>query len=1480
MAARLFLLATVFSGQLLAGWSNSEPHFEVHEGEWGTCKRINSSMACYQTRDVYCSSIDSKKAAPWRHCSGDGSRKPENARECLQCQQDCVVTMWSEWTPCSSRDVYTTRNRSVVAPQLEGGLPCPALRERRRCESRATVADLERRHTWRLGTWLQCEPLDGRDCGEGTRARSVECVDLQGRTVNQTLCLQEEAYLRVLPPPLVELCEVPCPCQLSEWSQRSEPAPDCSLSTSGFVSLRSRTVQRHPTLGGQPCGALEDVQDFPGDVECPTVYWEASGWSECSVHDDHPSCGAGYRRRYTYCMEEDMDGVTKQVEPERCNSTERLTNLDPCHIPCPQQCRISEWTAWSHCPNDTCETMLSYRNRTVLVEPYGYECPHLAEVRECPAIPCARWVPDEWSTCFPSSSFNCGWGTESRNVFCRDPDGNLASTLQCNPADLPNQVAVCYKHCLNDTCVISDWREWSACSESCGNTPGVQTRSRYVAVNTSGSCFHLEGGLSQQQSCSVDTLCEFPVFHIEYGHWGECLVPANATRDDKMCSGVRTRTATCFRDGEEVPDNACVIGSRLLEEPCSVPCSTNCTMSEWLTFSECSATCIETSRRRLLEFGTGCPSVDSSGFEIQTSDCDCGKEYDWVAADTWSSCQAFPTPLSLLYVNSAIPDAGALCGQGSQSRIIECRDDLGTVVDERLCDMRTKPPSVRSCVVRCSKRCVITNWTDYSLCSESTMMQRTRQILPFSGYENYIENCPELFSVAQVDEQTCPSHDFSRFTWTIVHDFEELHSCYLPADKVCGPGIRNRTISCINPSVPGTAVNAEFCSRQSSPPDTSQICNENCNIDCEYAHPGWSVWSPCSVTCGTGIQTRTRTVQRNPRGEGRHCGHLNETTTCEMPPCEFFKYSYTDRSVCRPLNETMGCGEGISTSDLVCLVNGVAQFNTSACEPSLGLKAPQRIFTCSVPCDSECVWSEWSTLQWCPDCRSGCYKRTRHILRFGEDCEGTTEQFRPCPMDEAFWWTGDWTDCIVQGAPQEYCGAGIQRRKVECQQGNKGGTYDKVCSHLVKPETSRGCSVPCPVDCVVDTFSEWSSCGECSSDLRATATRKRRVLVMPKNGGRSRPHLVEERACPNLGCDEYFIETNSSALDCTAERTDGVCGLVAHDVLLCRKNTKYVKLEECLQANASGKIVHNANLLHRHADVYCNIECPVVEECNFTEFGPWSECLHICDWSPEDKFQYRTRTLLTSWEGRQELCHSQQQEVRVCPSTDGPTSETRTPPEDERCIRFEWLASNWYSNNTRDVKCHGRGWNVEDSACIESLHPVTSRNSDFNGFCNCPFLSECNGVTTECVCENGFEMVGSLCLPFEGCINNSELMEMSQQCLLHEECNASGECVCPEGIDCPTVTVTGVEPDPKKEETSTQLPGECLSYESYMWSYNIPCNMYHIGPSSSFSMYSVHVVCVVSVCGDNSIPCSSTSVSYISDTIFLRPSFTLPLYAS
>ena len=777
------LVAMVLVGQLLTG-ARSERHFEVFEGDWDTCKRINSSATCYRTRDVHCRAAVGGKPAPWRHCSGSWPRPP-SVEECPQCQQDCVVTMWSEWTPCAgSREVYTTRRRSVAAPRLQNGGPCPALLETKRCEANpATISQLERIHSWKLGLWTGCEPFDERDCGPGTRNRSVECVDLRGRTVNRTLCLQEEAYLHVLPPPLAKLCEVPCPCRLGEWSEWSRSSPDCTLPSPILVQRRTRGVEHHPTLGGDLCGTLEEVRTFSGDVQCPTNYWEASGWSECAVQDEETSCGPGFRRRYTYCMEEDMDGVVKQVDPERCNSTERPTTLDPCVIPCVQQCVVSEWTSWSHCPNNTCEATLSSRTRTVLVEPYGYTCPHLTEVQECPSIPCAQWVPDKWSACFVIGH-DCGWGSQSRNTICRDAAGSVVNN-HCTHLTLPNQVDKCYKHCSNDTCVVSDWGEWSACSESCDDIAGVRSRSRYVAVNGSGSCEFDEGELSQEESCSMDTPCKFPVFHVEYGEWGDCLVPSNATRDSEMCSGVRSRAATCYRDGAEVLDSECLIDSRLMEEPCSVPCSTDCVMSDWFTLSECSDACSQTRSRRLLKFGDSCPSVDKNGFEIQNVPCDCGSVYGWVTGDSWSDCQAFPTPLSQTSHNSIIPNPSTLCGMGYHTRSVKCQDGDRAVVSERDCDIRSKPSSVRACVVPCSERCVVTDWTDYSMCTTGTsVMERTREIVPFSGYDNYLDNCPELASVAQVDGQTCPSHDFTEFVWTISYELGDLHRCYLPPDKV------------------------------------------------------------------------------------------------------------------------------------------------------------------------------------------------------------------------------------------------------------------------------------------------------------------------------------------------------------------------------------------------------------------------------------------------------------------------------------------------------------------------------------------------------------------------------------------------------------------------------------------------------------------------------------------------------------------------
>ena len=1397
---------------LAASVQGDDGIFEVYFGEWKTCTRINASLACYRTRDVYCRTATDGKPAPWRYCSERRLPRLASVEEC-ECGQDCVVTMWSAWTPCNNGEVYTTRQRSVAAPKLRNGKPCPALHEKKRCEmNTATIANLERKHTWRLGSWRECVPF--RHCGQGLRRRSVDCVDLRGVVVNYTLCLEEEAYLHVLPPQVDQLCEVACKCILNVWDEWSECTLDCTLETPRLVRTRTRTIKQYPTLGKQ-CGHLVESDICPMEADCSVYHWETSGWSECSVSDESASCGVGLQKRYVYCI----DGVSlEHVGSENCNSSHKPSSLSSCEVPCTQHCEVGEWNTWEQCPTDTCNVTYTHRNRTVVVEPSGQgtACPHLVEFRECPQLPCYYWGYGTWSSCF--SMDECGNGSTSRVVQCMDIEGNTADNELCEQP-FPEIVAQCYKHCIDDACVISDWSEWSECSETCDNVQGVQTRSRYYLVNSTGYCVHENSEFVQQRTCSVDVPCVPEVYHIQHSQWGVCYLPSGTIVNGEVCEGIQNRTAMCFKDGQPVMQSECTIPFRTFQEQsCSMPCTRQCLMSEWSSYSECSSTsCKQTRTRRLLHFGNNCPYVDGNGVQSENVPCEspCDPEYHWVAEDNWSPCRVFLTPLSQSYVNSHIPVSGVNCGQGYRNRSVVCQDENGEAVEDSFCSAESKPLSLEACVVPCDRHCIVTDWTDYSVCGANNMMERRREIIPFKGSDDYMSDCPELESLIQVDEEQCPSHDFSHFWWLNSLAFGELHACYLDPDETCGPGKSYRTYSCVDRRSQSHAVSSEFCDQETYRNfDTVQSCTDPCTIDCEYSE--WSVWSSCSVSCGHGYSTRTRRIERVPEDEGRLCGRLNENKTCEMPACNYVEYDYTPFSICLPTNQSSMCGEGVRVSDPICLVNGVAQPNTSLCS-SLGSRA-QRRRSCAVPCEGECVLSEWGEWFLCTDCRYCSYKRIKTILRAAgvdNDCSGELHETESCSTrnaEEFAWLPREWTDCIVEWSPrslQDYCGSGIQTRMVECTQRFGDVTYDEKCSHLRKPVAARSCFVPCPVDCVVGSFSEWSGCQQCSSDLGARMSRERRVLVQRENGGRSCPHLIEEQSCPNIGCDEYFVETNSSSLDCYSERSDQVCGRKSHTILLCRRNRDYVPLEECVKANASGEIVHNVSLLN-HKDMYCDIDCPVTRECNFTEYGAWSECLHICNWPdvegsvmPQFWFQFRTRHLLSSWEGHD--CHEQQQEVRSC---DPNVNNSDVTQLSSKCIQFNWSTSEWHTDNSREVQCYGNGSQVEEYACITSEEPVSQRNAQLQGVCTCSPLSKCDGVTTECFCEAGFEMAGSLCLPVQGCLNLPYLVERSQQCLPQEVCGGDGVCRCEEdcsGGTSPMTTPTG-------DTSATGMPGELYMY--------------------------------------------------------------------
>jgi hypothetical protein len=54
-------------------------------------------------------------------------------------------------------------------------------------------------------------------------------------------------------------------------------------------------------------------------------------------------------------------------------------------------------------------------------------------------------------------------------------------------------------------------------------------------------------------------------------------------------------------------------------------------------------------------------------------------------------------------------------------------------------------------------------------------------------------------------------------------------------------------------------------------------------VDCAVS--AWGPWSECDVECGTGMMTRSRTVEKQPENGGKHCPSLIQKRGCQGSRC-------------------------------------------------------------------------------------------------------------------------------------------------------------------------------------------------------------------------------------------------------------------------------------------------------------------------------------------------------------------------------------------------------------------------------------------------------------------------------------------------------------------------------------------------------------------------------------------------------------------
>jgi len=180
-----------------------------------------------------------------------------------------------------------------------------------------------------------------------------------------------------------------------------------------------------------------------------------------------------------------------------------------------------------------------------------------------------------------------------------------------------------------------------------------------------------------------------------------------------------------------------------------------------------------------------------------------------------------------------------------------------------------------------------------------------------------------------------------------------------------------------------TQMNSPTCSKKE---DEYQDCITNlCAVDCKWDF--WGDWSPCSTSCGLGLRTRIRVVEKEAKFGGKKCG---------------------DESV-----QTEQCIED------TCPVSG--------------------------------RWSPWSRWGFCSKtCGVGSRSRSRSCTEpepqfGGEECSGANRDHKECyrkdcPAVDGSWsgW-GRWTKCSVT------CGKGQTVRKRRCTQPAPSGN-GRMCT--------------------------------------------------------------------------------------------------------------------------------------------------------------------------------------------------------------------------------------------------------------------------------------------------------------------------------------------------------------------------------------------------------------------------------------------------
>ncbi|XP_034549450.1 thrombospondin type-1 domain-containing protein 7B [Notolabrus celidotus] len=1210
----------------------------------------------------------------------------------------------------------------------------------------------------------------------GYQTRQVHCTQKDGKNSMLSLCTKDNFPL------MFEACVMPKDCQTSDWSLWSPCSKTCqSTDLSPGYRLRSRIMTHIPVGGGKQCPALEEKEacNIIGDLlpNCPRFVWRTTDWGECRIlpllsQQDRRLgnigilCGGGIQTRKTYCVQDSNDSaphyrkhVSRPVDARLCAGEEPPIAVQQCSIPCQLHCLLSQWSPWSACVHDNCREPqgkkgFRKRRREVWWESSSSSetCPHLVEFIPCDHPACYLWQVQQAEKCIPYKS-SCGPGNVAFNVTCVNAEGGDVHIAHCLDIPPPREVA-CEVACPTD-CVVGPWSLWSPCSHSCAtkSAEGRQSRTRIVLAisGKEGKDCTANQAIEEWRVCN-DHPCM--VFFWEASVWDPCMedstIDVNGTglwNETPVCvMGVQMREVNCMKMNiGPVQNKRCSDSARPeTTRPCLLPCKKDCIVTPFSEWTACPSSCMPEnttantqSRYRIIvqrsaNGGQECP--DTLYEERECASLPACPVYRW-KKHKWHSCMLVPD--SVQHGSSGAEEA---CGNGLEIRGVSCVTESGESANMTEC-LRWAgplPQQIRACQVPCKDDCTLTAWSKFSECSGcGSSRSRIRSLI---GRSKKKEQCLNKELHPLEDTETCPCKDF------LSQPFGNWSACILPDHlapgqqgwitqreiKECGPGLRYRAVACVDQH--GHLVNPTLCTESGY---IMEICHIPCPLDCKLSE--WSPWSPCSVSCGSGLKIRSKWLREKAFNGGRPCPRLDsknqvrvyEAVRCQSE-CNQYEWRIEPWSICtiNTVDGLPGCGEGVQSRKVRCVKQGTGGeasiVDDSLCDHE---EMPPRAQVCFLACPNDCVMTPWGPWNNCPQqCDQGTSRyRNRHILRLpasGNSSCPELVQSEPCVLNSTCfsyqYRVSDWTTCHLN--EHAICGWGSRSHLLDCIRSDGKIVELQKCKQfglINKWRLSESCMVDCPVSCILSDWSPWAECSNtCGS--QGQSVRTRRILQEAHEGGRPCPNqLSQTRPCPIRPCYTWLLGDWSP---CTVEGAK--CGEG-----LRRRNLSCVvhwgDWPESFPQPVDGELCGDQlrQQLLQDMEQTCFIPCP--GDCHLTVWSSWSSCQLTCMEGRSFEttgHQARSRAVIIQAIVNQHSCPNQIFETRPC--------------KGGKCHSYQWRTGGW-SNNERTVWCQrSDGVNVT-GGCSQQKKPTTVRHC--HPPCTKPF-SYCtpSGV---CGCEKGYTEV-------------------------------------------------------------------------------------------------------------------------------------------